>query len=219
MLNPKFITKLLTIIFFKLQLTKLRQDQINLVKLINIAKPSNIPTYAPIQPATKHTPQTKFPIIGKRLKLKATLPKDKSTSIVDNREAETIKEKEVATKNIDEAESSQELEKKELELQNPKFVSNSETISEKKDEVFVDNKGETSLEPKKKELGPQKPEFLSNSEFKAATSHKSQSRNRNRKRNDNQYKKYEADDKYSTWLPPENQKGDGKTALNEKLGY
>ena len=31
---------------------------------------------------------------------------------------------------------------------------------------------------------------------------------------------YDADDpKYSTWLPPSNQKGDGKTALNEKLGY
>lgn len=196
-------------------MTKLRQDQINLVKLINIAKPSNIPTYAPIQPATKPTPQTKFPIIGKRLKLKATIPIDKSTSIVDNREAEAIKKKEVTSKNIDEAESSQELEKKELEPQNLMFASE----SEKKDDVFIDNKAETSLEPKKKELGPQKPEFLSNSEFKAATSHKSQSRNRNRKRNDNQYKKYEADDKYSTWLPPENQKGDGKTALNEKLGY
>lgn len=29
----------------------------------------------------------------------------------------------------------------------------------------------------------------------------------------------ESDPKYSTWVPPTNQRGDGKTALNEKLGY
>ena len=27
------------------------------------------------------------------------------------------------------------------------------------------------------------------------------------------------DSKYDVWVPPENQSGDGKTSLNEKLGY
>ena len=28
-----------------------------------------------------------------------------------------------------------------------------------------------------------------------------------------------SDPKYATWLPPTNQSGDGKTALNDKYGY
>ena len=33
------------------------------------------------------------------------------------------------------------------------------------------------------------------------------------------YYKIGMDSKYDVWLPPENQSGDGKTSLNEKLGY
>ena len=28
-----------------------------------------------------------------------------------------------------------------------------------------------------------------------------------------------SDEKYATWVPPSNQTGDGRTSLNEKLGY
>ena len=34
-----------------------------------------------------------------------------------------------------------------------------------------------------------------------------------------QYYKLGMDSKYDVWLPPSNQSGDGKTSLNEKLGY
>ena len=34
-----------------------------------------------------------------------------------------------------------------------------------------------------------------------------------------QYYKVGMDSKYDVWVPPSNQSGDGKTSLNEKLGY
>ena len=34
-----------------------------------------------------------------------------------------------------------------------------------------------------------------------------------------QYYKIGMDSKYDVWVPPSNQSGDGKTSLNEKLGY
>ena len=33
------------------------------------------------------------------------------------------------------------------------------------------------------------------------------------------YYKVGMDSKYDVWVPPQNQSGDGKTSLNEKLGY
>ena len=36
---------------------------------------------------------------------------------------------------------------------------------------------------------------------------------------EDEYYKVGEDDRYDVWVPPDEQSGDGRTSLNEKLGY
>ncbi|XP_050687166.1 kanadaptin-like isoform X1 [Eriocheir sinensis] len=73
--------------------------------------------------------------------------------------------------------------------------------------------GSSQPEKKARVLGPTLPPHLAH--LKTSTQSPAQPRKKEKKR-----KKYDEDDpNYDSWVPPSQQSGDGRTALNDKLGY
>lgn len=89
-----------TISKLKSDLSKFKQDLTNIVKLINIAKPTNLPTLLSELPTNTHNDnkhRKKLPIFGKRLKVKVQVPEriDNININIDNEEEDEEEEEEI----------------------------------------------------------------------------------------------------------------------------
>lgn len=85
-----------TISKLKSQLTKLKQDHCNVIKLINIAKPADLPPLVPQYSSNASTHAANknklLPVFGKRMKLKVQLPAKPKETLVQSNPAEDEEE-------------------------------------------------------------------------------------------------------------------------------
>lgn len=196
-----------------MQLTKLKQEHAKTLKLVEIAKPTEIPSFQTKTTNTIHDSTNaikKLPLYGKRLKVKSLKETYKSNTeeVIDN---DDIKEEEEMDETVKEHNVNSEHNKLSIEIDKIEG-----------DIIKKEKSDETEEKETPRIIGPSKPdpEILTNIEsVETKPSSSSKSSKKKNKRNKLIDKAYEEDDKYTTWMPPENQKGDGKTDLNEKFGY
>lgn len=188
----------------KIDLLNMKKEETRLLKLINIAKPANLP---PLKPYTEKLPKEE---------LKESLVSEKKSSI------QKPKSK-LITMKIGKPKSESDtadLEKKPVEEDSEKDLEIVENIPSKKAkesteassmvvEESEDSKPEEIEEPQKKvPKKKNRPSKLNPQRLPQAT--------------DEPLKSYDEEkfgEDYDMWVPPDNQSGDGKTNLNEKFGY
>lgn len=203
--------------------TKLRESKEELkrvTKLLNIAKPANLPTNlgGNKKPEIKQEPPKTLselsiassattPTDGSKIQIKFNLNKPPSKTIANNLQESELK----AFSNQDDT-SSPKLSTPKLKVspaenkakskpvpKTPSFEPTPEDIEEDSDSSGDDdnNKGDSN------DTSPKK----------------TKRRIRQKVKKELTYDYDESDPKYSTWVAPKNQTGDGRTSLNDKLGY
>lgn len=208
-----------------MEVQQLKTDQTNLQRLINIARPIDLPPLQATSPETVK-PKVSLPLFGKRNTFKlstTTIVKDPiitSSSSSDPMEVEEQDEPDVEKEkpNADEKPntSADLAPRADVPILKPieKQVDKIEQLSTDERLQSLDNDKETEDTADAAAIAK-----LSNAAKKR--------RNRIRLRGERGRENVDFDDsedvidaeKYSTWLPPENQSGDGSTNLNDKYGY
>lgn len=205
----------------RVQLQTLRNDHLRLQKLINIARPIDLPPLKSDDKLSEKPKKLNLPLFGKRGTFKfgnsaaaasagvakKIVPVETKTVTSATLTSPTVVSNDKSYKS-DEEEMEDHEEKPKTEIKNNKFIkttihSNSNTINtaEETNEETEDNTMKDAAAKKR--------------------------RNRIRIRGDRYRENVDIDDsiehkdvaKYSTWVPPENQCGDGSTNLNQKYGY
>ncbi|KAJ8666909.1 hypothetical protein QAD02_008571 [Eretmocerus hayati] len=209
----------------KIDLINLRKEEMQLLKLINIAKPANLPPLKPYVPneekiSRKRSEDTKSEVcqkIRKKVPLKVVDDASESSEINLGNDAYKMpseenpgteapeKTRKELMENEEESSSSErvtrELPDAEISCEQENYPENDETPSS--DDVYRILEGSDVST-----------DNLSKKTKKAKKSH--------HKKEKVVQKSYDGDEfreDYSMWLPPVNQSGDGKTSLNEKFGY
>ncbi|RZC32408.1 kanadaptin [Asbolus verrucosus] len=198
----------------KLELNKLKQEHSNVIKLVNITKPASLPPLVAEYLAIANTSSSEkkaLPLIGKRRKIKLQLSA-KSTEMTKidaegvDEEMEEEKEEdhqkqivEISAENVEKTESIVEnVETKMDNEENGKDINSSITNSDMKKETSDD------IDEKKKKRNQRR---LQQKQERAEVERQ---------------KGYAEDhhrEDYNMWIPPADQTGDGRTALNDKYGY
>lgn len=151
------------------------------------------------------------------------MEEDSKKEEVENTELETnvqkIEKEKIKSKEIDQVENNSKKVKKESEERDENSLEQAHT-SMKGNAEAVKRKHSVNEEDEQKE------EMLEEDDEKQLEKQKKR-RNRMRIRGERGRENVDFDDsgelvdneKYSTWVPPENQSGDGSTTLNDKYGY
>ncbi|KRT80012.1 hypothetical protein AMK59_6439 [Oryctes borbonicus] len=227
----------------KSDLSKLKQDLANVVKLANIAKPTDLPTliHEKQKNFTTNKPQrNKLPIFGKRLKVKVQMPERKesiNTKIDENEEDEEDREDmEMAPEeSVDDAKLNvqdrpklgnvtSEAQTLQINSKSVDFSRDSETVQENTLSSMAKetNRIHQNDEPKECE------DSIFDDTYSELDSEKKKKKNQRRiqhrqeKAEIEKQKGYEEDaakEDYNMWVPPAGQTGDGRTSLNDKYGY
>lgn len=268
-LNNQFV------IFFQFELQRIKADIQRVQKLINVAKPIELPPLKMEKATADATQIKKLPLFGK----KKTFGFDKLKSQVAAKQPTTSTQSNASTsesiEEFDDDEDGNEASEKELENKNSnaenvtkatksiKPNNNAESneskscvaltqdleretnakkispLNEKEKVKCKDEKEEEKIHECKKTMSSQKhisssspsiSSSASNVQNSSSSSSSSGANNKQKTKNRQRNKirhQIDIDDteedtspqKYSSWMPPENQSGDGQTALNSKYGY
>lgn len=205
----------------KIELQNLRKEEDKLIKLVNIAKPAELPALVKSQSQdVKETSgvsnfQKKYGLI-----ITSNQKKSNAVSTSDVFSKDDVEKK---PSSIDKLKTVNESESTEETFGNKSI---DESIREKDDDrVNTPEITSPLLETASSSVKLSEEEDTSGSTSKPNSEEKTKiNTNRNRKKaakakveNLQAYDTY--GDNYSTWVPPQNQSGDGKTSLNEKYGY
>lgn len=207
----------------------MKGDHVKLQRLIRIARPVELPPL--LAPATADSAQPleakkKFalPLFGKKgtFNFRSSLPAKKpklneakpQSGIIDGPEEEEDEEEKQETDTPSMMDVDKHRKPDSTESQGSS-TQKSETKSPAKPEI-----------PEKREKIIDTPaSAVIDDEAGSSTKRKRNNRNRNRNRNKNHRMDYDESEeltdstKYSGWVPPQDQQGDGMTDLNSKFGY
>lgn len=197
-----------TISRLKSELITLKQDYAQVTKLLNLAKPAELPALL----VESSTSSKLLPVFGKKKMIKVEKP-PKSTEFVKN----DGNEEEMEEENEDVHEKGTE--SKVDEKKEKAIISNIDVTSKKKEdvksEVPIKTTDENKMETKTKEVSS-----TSSTPKKTQNEQKEKKHYENKKKNTlKDYPKEGFSDDYNMWVPPTDQTGDGRTSLNDKLGY
>ncbi|XP_011690458.1 PREDICTED: kanadaptin [Wasmannia auropunctata] len=214
----------------KVELQSLRREEMNLVKLINLTKPANLPPLVSQVQAEdkmddmqqKSKPMKKVSQLERRRKLFEANNKDDSERNSSSYSNNTMEEEEDDDDEGDDDEQKDEnkddvktkgkegfglmyVHKSECKISTP-----CEDETESNDRMKTDDKPCTirsvNQETRKQDVAGGK-------------KRKKESKSEKSKNIKKQYDEDVHSADYSTWLPPQNQSGDGRTNLNDKYGY
>ena len=216
------------------QLKKTLQSQQNelkrLEKLVNFAKPTEMPKLSESKPAGKSLIKSNQVLIGKRWgfggsKNLRTVPVQPKEKVVQN----PSKDERIPS-------TSQKVEHLHDSSENNADIPSEETSSDVISDKTRENKSDKPLSLADKRTDPDRSNLQEMSDDKQITekdvnlqipqakknrSKRKMSKNDNIDANDTKVPgNYdESDPKFATWIPPTNQTGDGRTSLNDKYGY
>lgn len=139
-----------TISKLKLDLSKLKKDHSNVIKLVNIAKPADLPPLVPhysSQSNTSTTNKNKLPIFGKRLKVKVQLPEKPIIENVQKMDEDVEEENEEEEMEQEENVAKISTEKQEMSrnVSDEKATENHSSESESDSESTEDQRNKNSL--------------------------------------------------------------------------
>lgn len=208
---------------FQMEVQQLKTDQTNLQRLINIARPIDLP---PLQTATSPEtakPKIALPLFGKRntLKLSTTISVKDPINAVTSCPPMEVEEHDEPE---DEEPNAAEKPNPAADHSSPDAGSKHKTKERKLEKIEQPSTDESLLNLHVHSGNEE--ENPANASANASVAAKKR-RNRIRLRGERGRENVDFDDsedvidseKYSTWLPPENQSGDGSTNLNDKYGY
>lgn len=220
-----------TLIKLKMEITRLKKEHANVVRLANIAKPANLPNLElPSSSSTNNSKSSKFPLYGKRLKVKVQLPnrpKEVNTSIESDEEEEMDSIPEKSNEIHAETKSNKSLidEVKTIKMVDDVREDSTKIDSmHKKSDDDLKNVQKYVIQPSTSDDKLVEDEKTDELETDEKRKKKNQRRiqQRQEKAAVEKQRGYQEDavkENYSMWVPPTDQSGDGRTNLNEKYGY
>lgn len=219
----------------RLEVTRLEQDHVKLKKLIKISAPLNFPGLlamsaagAGLSPVAGSEKKLSYPLFGKRNKIQkpictATItapPQPVECHDAHKSDEEEIDEpegNEVPPKRVKiEMESPANVEKP---MKGPAFIPpNLKEINKNEEEIPAI--AEKIIENFAQEFEVQTDDQQPSESSSLTKKRRPRQRIRDKNRENVDMEDFEQDsDKFSKWVPPENQAGDGYTSLNDKFGY